>query len=569
MPSKNQLRVVDFFCGAGGWSEGLHQQGFQVIMGIDNWAPSLKTHNLNHGLQDDPTDILIFEKCSPDFIDEKIPEAELIVGSPPCVSFSMSNNAGKADKTLGIRLIESYLRIVAVKKHNGKRTLKAWYMENVPNSKNFVKQEYRFMDLGLKEWAKKIGKSPDDIALRVGHPDNGAILCAADYGSPQKRERFVCGEILTGSRKGKYLPPEKTNENHYVTLGSIKQKLPAPNSEYSKKKCVDPNYPNLSLPLNRLTDHFYDTGVYEVEWQAARRAKVDHPFMGKMSFPEDETKPSRTIMATRSASTREAILYKSEYGRNGDGEYRLPTIREAASLMGFPITYQFYGTESVKWRQIGNAVCPHLSAAIGKALRPAFGLEELKAPLFTAATNPEGLTDLNEFKERILDKPPGKKVDSKFRRHPFKTGNMTIALINFNPHDKEDRPGIKWHACAYIGSGKAYRPVLIEKKDWLTVKAVLEKDPEGRDIVAKFNKTFSGRIANHAKLQKMHVEHKDDAPFLKPDSMVDAIKEFISKHVTEKDVAEHPEMEKIIGKKKIPKRQLMAIFALGSVAALA
>ena len=48
------LRVIDFFCGAGGFSEGFRQQGFKVIMGVDNWRPAVETHNLNHGLNDVP-----------------------------------------------------------------------------------------------------------------------------------------------------------------------------------------------------------------------------------------------------------------------------------------------------------------------------------------------------------------------------------------------------------------------------------------------------------------------------------------------------------------------------------
>ena len=63
--------------------------------------------------------------------------------------------------------------------------------------------------------------------------------------------------------------------------------------------------------------------------------------MGRMSFPENEEMPSRTVTATRIGSSREALIYASEYGRKGDGQYRTPTVREAACLMGFPITYQF------------------------------------------------------------------------------------------------------------------------------------------------------------------------------------------------------------------------------------
>ena len=48
---------------------------------------------------------------------DQVPDTDVIVGSPPCVTFSSSNKAGKADKSTGIELIEKFLQIVAIKKH--------------------------------------------------------------------------------------------------------------------------------------------------------------------------------------------------------------------------------------------------------------------------------------------------------------------------------------------------------------------------------------------------------------------------------------------------------------------
>ena len=87
--------------------------------------------------------------------------------------------------------------------------------------------------------------------------------------------------------------------------------------------------------------------------------------MGKMSFPENLDKPSRTITATKSGTSREALVYKSEYNRKGDGEYRTPTIREAASIMGFPFTHQFLGTIKSKWRLGWECSMPLVSRASG------------------------------------------------------------------------------------------------------------------------------------------------------------------------------------------------------------
>ena len=88
----------------GGFSLGFHQQGFKAIRGIDSWSPAIKTHNLNFGLNDTPKDVLDFQNLKEI---EELEDSHIIIGSPPCVSFSLSNKSGGADKSLGIQLIET------------------------------------------------------------------------------------------------------------------------------------------------------------------------------------------------------------------------------------------------------------------------------------------------------------------------------------------------------------------------------------------------------------------------------------------------------------------------------
>ena len=49
-------------------------------------------------------------------------------------------------------------------------------------------------------------------------------------------------------------------------------------------------------------------------------------------------------------------------------ETRYLTCREAAAIQSFPNHYQFAGTVSQQWRQIGNAVPPLLGKALGDAI---------------------------------------------------------------------------------------------------------------------------------------------------------------------------------------------------------
>ena len=72
-----------------------------------------------------------------------------------------------------------------------------------------------------------------------------------------------------------------------------------------------------------------------------------------MSFPEKLERPSRTVMATMSASTRESIIFDSTDSNGKHIGYRLPTIREISTFMSFPINYQFEGkSESNKYRLV-------------------------------------------------------------------------------------------------------------------------------------------------------------------------------------------------------------------------
>jgi len=555
--AKKQPEVIDFFCGAGGFSEGFRQQGFKVVMGVDNWKPAIDSHNINHGLNDAPKDVLDFEA-----LDEinKLPDTEIIVGSPPCVLFSMSNRAGKADKSLGIRLIEAYLRVIAIKKHKKGSRLKAWFLENVPNSRKYIKAHYTFRDLGIEKWARGEGKNPDDVALEIS--SNSTILNAADYGAPQKRQRFVCGEVIGEKR---FIFPKKTHEE-YVCVKDIRSRLPKPTLKRTRKEMRDPNYPSLLIPGEEITDHFYDTGVYEVHWRSARDYKVNHPFMGRMSFPENEMSPSRTVMATRSASSRESLIYKSEYNRKGDGEYRTPTIREAACLMGFPLAYQFTGGESTKWAQIGNAVPTHLSAALAKTVRSSLRMPAIphgKIRFDSLLGNHDKVPNLNTYAEKTFDNPPQRKPLSRFRKHPFKDGNMTVALTNYDPSRPKKDSQLSWHSSVFHGTGEGFALEVLKPGDYKFLEEViLSADSKmGQRFLREFKQEFSDALENAALLQKAYENPREYDYELNPEILVERIAEFISTFYAEEEIRlQSP--RPIAGRTLLPVRQVYAMYAL-------
>ena len=129
------MRVADFFCGGGGFSEGFRQAGFEIVFAIDKWAPAINTYKGNKlGVNVIRDDVIRISNLPDDEFEALVPDSEVIIGSPPCQSFSHSNKSGNADKAIGIKLIEAYLKIVARKKFvsYGKE-----YHHNIRNCRNW------------------------------------------------------------------------------------------------------------------------------------------------------------------------------------------------------------------------------------------------------------------------------------------------------------------------------------------------------------------------------------------------------------------------------------------------
>lgn len=563
-----KLTVIDIFCGAGGFSEGFRQQDFEIVQGIDHWEPAIKTFNHNFGLDCSVRDVLDFEKSIEAI--EALPNTDIILGSPPCVTFSSSNISGKADKTLGVTLTQVFLKIVAVKKWQKNSKLKAWFMENVPSSMKHLAAEYTFEELGLGNWAtkNKIGKKK--VAIKLD--GNQLIINSADYGSAQARERVISGEII--KRKKLIVPKATHNEegtdglHKWRSLRSVKGHLPRINCKKSSRKVIDPNYPGISVTLSKLTDHFYDTGLYECEWRQSKFLKVNHPYMGRMSFPENEQKPSRTITATKIGTSREAIIYRSEFNRKGDGEYRTPTVREAACLMGFPITYQFIGSKGVKCRLVGNAVCPTVSSAFAKQVRKELGLHVLRIPRVSSECDlPKG-NDVNDFVANTFSTPPKRKKGSRFRRHPFKHGNITVTLSNYDI-DKNTKNVDKWITSVQYGNGDGFPTFNYTDGFYKTIEPLIRKIKKGPEFLGIINNGFSEKIGSKTCLQEMYENQTSKDRLLEPTLLIEEVEKVVQRlRIGRKD---HEQQEIVLfkEKEKVPVTQIFALYAVNKICSIA
>lgn len=563
----DKLTVIDFFCGAGGFSEGFRQMGFDILKGFDNWKPAIDTFNHNFGTNSTIKNILDFEESLDEIL--SLPDTDVIIGSPPCVSFSSSNKSGKADKSLGVQLTECFLRIVAVKKHQKHSTLKAWFMENVVNSKRFLQPEYTFKDLNLEEWAKSNKISPHKTAIVL--LENTEVIDSADFGSLQARKRVISGEIID---KGELVRPKPTHSNKkksvlpsHKTINEMKRVLPSPFSSKESTLINDPLF-NISIPQEEVTDHFYDTGIYAIDAKFSKHWKVNHPYMGKMSFPENENKPSRTITATRIANSRESIIYKSELKRIGDGEYRMPTVREAATIMGFPITFQFVGSEYTKWRLVGNAVCSSVSKQLAKTVLASQKLNVPKTPIIQSKVNLNGIENLNTFKTKLFNNPPVKNKGAKCRWHSFKDGNLTVTLSNFRiGEDKKSKN--KWFTSIQYGTGEGYPSHLVNDYAYTEIEPIIESHSKGKRFIEIVNNSFSNKISSKKELQTLFEKQNEIEGKKDPTELIEDLKELIDSLITDEIMVDKNQVNVFKNKAKIPMKQVFALYGTNKIASLA
>lgn len=135
------MDFVVLFCGCGGFSEGLRQAGHRCILAVDNWEMAIKSHEANHPETEHwNKDIL---KIKPG----ELPEADIIIGSPPCQDFSKAKPPKQ--KQLDLSLLNHFLKLS--KKHD-------YYIgENVPQIKPYLNgthsQTLEALNFGL--WHKR------------------------------------------------------------------------------------------------------------------------------------------------------------------------------------------------------------------------------------------------------------------------------------------------------------------------------------------------------------------------------------------------------------------------------
>jgi len=437
-----RLKVIDLFSGAGGFSEGFAEMGFEIVYVLDNWAPACLTHKHNHPEAETVQgDVLEIDPSS-------LPDADVIIGGPPCTEFSFAKRGGKGDISLGMKLVTRFLRYVVEKKP------KYWIMENVPRLLQSLPQRISYRDLGI---------DMDDL-LKIPQRN---ILNSANFGAPQIRQRLFSGNYPVPIQTHSEVPMQRLglpSTRPWVTMGHILRGLPDPLKRQKKENIVvDPNNPNVKIPISSLTDHFYDSVLTPDEARDNRKSKEDHSWYGRMSFPDKLDRPSRTIMATQLRASRETIAIEAKKGKMV--VYRQPTIRECACLQCYPITYQFLGDSyGTRYKLVGNSVPVLVSRALAQAILINEGLQPPELPIIKTDTPLAPSLGKKMRSKTTGDRqlPPHRK----FRDHiPGSKGRgyrVDIDNEGGNPHHHPlgGHHEVEWVARLYVGSGKVFYSIV-------------------------------------------------------------------------------------------------------------
>ncbi|MGY4476963.1 DNA cytosine methyltransferase [Bradyrhizobium sp. USDA 3364] len=406
------LRAIDLYSGVGGWSLGLKMSGIKVVASYERSALANLTNRKNNRHRTHTVNLREFDFAS-------LPkDVDVVVGSPPCIEFSFANRGGNGDISDGLRDITLFFEVVSHLKP------RFWAMENVPRVSQIIEQELR-----PRGKLRRFSKLPMSIET----------FNMEEFGLPQRRKRCIVGnfdfELLRSYSTALASP----------TLGDVVAAL-------GKQRVRDP-LSGLAMPKNELTEHYTEEPLDEEEVRINRSSKLLHPVYNAMPFPDRLDRSARTITATCTRVGRESIVI-----RNEAGEHRRLTLRERASLQGFPITFEFFGQRySEKLRMIGNAMPPSFSFYIGAAIR--------------GEENPPSIRKAFETHKPPQEKPPITLPDRPARRYRWnRTFRFSIpelrlkSGVRFELVNSVEEDAVVWAVSFYFGTSKSIHEVHLDDR---------------------------------------------------------------------------------------------------------
>ena len=316
---KTNFKVLELFAGGGGLALGLEQSGFKTaaLIEIDKYACDTLLYNRPQ------CNVINEDVRNIDFSKFKV---DVVTGGFPCQSFSYAGKKLGFEDTRGTLFFEFARAVKEIQP-------KVFLAENV---RGMISH-----DNG--QTLKIIIQILSDLGYTVQY----RLMNAVNYGVPQKRERIV----IIGTQPGFRFNYPKQHKTIMTLKDALNNVPKSEGMQYSIKRkkileLVPPGGCWRDLPLD-----------------------VQKEFMGKSYFSGG----GRTGMARRLSWDEPSLTLttspsQKQTERCHPEEVRPFTVREYARIQTFPDWWEFKGSISHKYKQIGNAVPVKLAAQLGQSL---------------------------------------------------------------------------------------------------------------------------------------------------------------------------------------------------------
>lgn len=528
-------KILDLFCGAGGFSYGLDSiKEFTTVLGSDYDSQIIQTFKYNfpnaETIVGDITDNNIKKT-----IIKKAKElgVNMIIGGPPCQGFS---NKGKK---LGLNdprnyLFLEYLNIVK------ELDPELFIIENVKTLLTAADGYF------INEIKDKINQ--------LGYIINYSVLNSYDYGVPQTRERAI---II--AHKNKLLQfPKPFNDDKKVNVKEAISDLFYLNSgegenESEYIKDIESNYQKLMRKdsykvYNHIATNHSKIALEKLSLIPAEKGKEYLPkhMLGNQKF-------KTTWGRLKWLEPSPTIDTRFDTPSNGTNSHpvlnRSITPREAARIQSFPDKFIFLGNKTSICTQIGNAVPPLLAKEIGIAIIDQLSnVDKFENELITIY-NRDAFEIIEEFKknnivfDHIITDPPYN-ISQKNNFHTMKSANRQG--VDFGNWDKNFNlfSWIKPYTDLLSKNGSViifcsfrYLSYIVDELEQnnLIVKDVIKwikSNPMPRNINRRYVQDTEFAIWAVKQNSKWIFNKPDDVPYLKP--------QFITSTVLGNERTAHP-----------------------------
>ncbi|GAA4205040.1 DNA cytosine methyltransferase [Streptosporangium oxazolinicum] len=360
------IRMIDLFAGCGGMTAGFVKAGFTPVLAVEWNIYAAATYAANFGSEH------VVAGDIAEVTEDQIPEADVIIGGPPCQGFS---NLGSKDiNDPRNQLWKEYVRIIMHAKP------KVFVIENVD----------RFMK--SSEFALLLQEA--DSGLLKDYDLSYDVLNAADYGVAQRRKRT----IVIGSRIGKIPLPKPTHAKIPELDPEIKPWLTTTDKIWGLPTKPDTTeLPDSKVEFfgQKMPGTFKGLDIHigrKPTEMSLRRYDYIPPGGGRFDLPDELLSPcwrrkktGTTDVMGRMRWDTPSVTIRTEFFKPEKGQYLHPqwdpddpsnrvnrpiTHLEAARLQDFDYEFQWCGSKIEIAKQIGNAVPVGLAQAIARHLKP-------------------------------------------------------------------------------------------------------------------------------------------------------------------------------------------------------